>query len=120
MKERRQPRHRAATGQHDVHAQRARLGDGLLHPRGELVGGVQQGAIHIDGDQFDGRLPATHVHHLQPVRGTPILGQAAWRCRPHGSFTSAQHWPEILIGPVRPPPQDGPIDRPSLDTFFDA
>ncbi len=49
-----------------------RLRDRPLGPGGERVGGVQQGAIHVDGDQFDGRLPAAHVHCVQLVRGTPV------------------------------------------------
>ncbi|KAG1210632.1 hypothetical protein G6F35_010572 [Rhizopus arrhizus] len=72
VQERCQAGNRAATGQHDVHAQRARLRDGLPGPRGKRVDGVQQGAIHVDGDQFDGRLPAAHVHCVQLVRGTPV------------------------------------------------
>ena len=72
VQERCQARNRAATGQHDVHAQRARLRDGLPGAWGELVRRVQQGAIHVDGDQFDGRLPAAHVHCVQLMRGTPV------------------------------------------------
>ncbi len=75
LQERRQAGHGAAAGQHDMHTQRARLGDGRLGPLGERVGGVQQGAIHIDGDQCDGRLPAAHVHQRPTLHvGTAILG----------------------------------------------
>jgi len=37
LQERRQAGHRAAAGQHDMHAQRARLGDGRLGPLGECL-----------------------------------------------------------------------------------
>jgi len=66
LQERGQARYRAAAGQHDPHALRPCAGNGLLHARGELVRGVQQRAIHIDGHQFNGRLAASHVHLDQP------------------------------------------------------
>lgn len=65
LQERRHAGHRPATGQHHLDALRAGAGDGLHDPGRQRVRGIEQGPIHVDGDQFDRAGAVVHIHGVR-------------------------------------------------------